>query len=75
VFMVKGDWNEDFLDELASFPNASHDDQVDAAAGAFGMLHDSGGGMLEWMRQQASGMEAQAPSSHWTVERMRLAGR
>lgn len=32
VFLVKGDWNEAFLDELCSFPMGSHDDQVDAFA-------------------------------------------
>lgn len=29
-FMVEGTWNQDFLDELESFPNSEHDDQVDA---------------------------------------------
>lgn len=31
-------WNRVFLDELAVFPNGQHDDQVDAAAGAFNTL-------------------------------------
>ena len=29
VSILKGNWNEKFLDEVVSFPNASHDDQVD----------------------------------------------
>lgn len=37
VFLVKGDWNEAFIDELCSFP-VGHDDQVDAASGAFAEL-------------------------------------
>lgn len=35
VFMVEGPWNNAFLEELGLFPGAPHDDQVDAAAGAF----------------------------------------
>ncbi len=38
VSLVKGEWNADFLDELAMFPNGRHDDQVDAASGAFSRL-------------------------------------
>jgi predicted phage terminase large subunit-like protein len=38
VHLVRGDWNAAFLDELNSFPEGSHDDQVDAAAGAFAKL-------------------------------------
>lgn len=38
VKLVKGDWNETFLAEMASFPTGSHDDQVDAAADAFNEL-------------------------------------
>ena len=34
VFLVAGGWNEAFIDELCDFP-AGHDDQVDAASGAF----------------------------------------
>ena len=35
VRLVRGAWNGPFVDELCMFPNATHDDQVDAAAGAF----------------------------------------
>jgi len=35
VFLVRGAWNEPFLDELTAFPQGDHDDQVDAASGAF----------------------------------------
>lgn len=38
VKLVKGIWNELFLDELASFPYGRHDDIVDAASGAFNQL-------------------------------------
>lgn len=38
VRLARGSWNLAFLDELESFPGGGHDDQVDAAAGAFRRL-------------------------------------
>ncbi len=38
VKLVRGAWNAAFLDELEAFPFGSHDDQVDAASGAFAMV-------------------------------------
>jgi predicted phage terminase large subunit-like protein len=38
VSLVRATWNARFIDELAGFPNASKDDQVDAFALAFNML-------------------------------------
>lgn len=38
VRLVAGPWNQAYIDELISFPNASHDDQVDASSGAFNHL-------------------------------------
>jgi len=38
VRLVKGNWNEAFLDECQWFPEGAHDDQVDATSGAFQML-------------------------------------
>ena len=38
VKLVEGDWNQAFVDELCAFPNAAHDDQVDAASAAFRAL-------------------------------------
>jgi predicted phage terminase large subunit-like protein len=42
VKLVRGDWIPDFLAELDMFPNGSHDDQVDAASGAFHALVSAG---------------------------------
>ena len=35
VLLLKGEWNDEFLTELEGFPDALHDDMVDAAADAF----------------------------------------
>lgn len=37
VYLLRGPWNEAFIDELCSFPQG-HDDQFDAGAGAFNYL-------------------------------------
>lgn len=34
IYIVKGDWNEKFLDQFSSFPEARHDDRVDSVSGA-----------------------------------------
>lgn len=38
VKVVRGIWNVSFRNELTSFPHGAHDDQVDAASGAFSKL-------------------------------------
>jgi len=38
VFVVEGDWNSDYIDELCLFPGGKFKDQVDASSGAFGRL-------------------------------------
>jgi predicted phage terminase large subunit-like protein len=38
LWVCRGSWNTAFLDELAAFPSGSHDDQVDALAGAYAHL-------------------------------------
>jgi predicted phage terminase large subunit-like protein len=38
VRLVRGTWCGAFLDEIEAFPQAAHDDQVDAVSGAFAML-------------------------------------
>lgn len=42
VLIVKGAWNEAYLDELCLFPGGSFKDQVDATSGAFGRLAKPG---------------------------------
>lgn len=43
VFLLEGEWNEAFIEELCAYPRG-HDDQVDAAAGAFAELVDDDDG-------------------------------
>ncbi len=38
IFVLRGNWIGEFLDELAAFPHGSHDDQVDALSAAYGYL-------------------------------------
>lgn len=38
VKLVRGPWVETFLDEICAFPAVEHDDQVDAASGAYNQL-------------------------------------
>jgi predicted phage terminase large subunit-like protein len=38
VFIVRGEWNADFMSELCGFPGGKHDDQVDAAAIGYNYL-------------------------------------
>lgn len=40
VFMLRGEWNRAFLDELSIFPMGAHDDQVDAFSGAYDALRE-----------------------------------
>lgn len=41
VHVVNAHWADAWLDEVCSFPNAAHDDQVDAASGAWIMLGEA----------------------------------
>jgi predicted phage terminase large subunit-like protein len=38
VLLVRGEWNQEYLDECAEFPSGAHDDQVDMTSGAYAML-------------------------------------
>lgn len=38
VWVVRGEWNRDFVEELRQFPRGKHDDIVDAASDAFSEL-------------------------------------
>jgi predicted phage terminase large subunit-like protein len=38
VHVVRGEWNQDFLNEICAFPTGEHDDQVDAVSGALSAI-------------------------------------
>lgn len=38
VKLVRGEWNQAFLDEVCAFPQGSHDDQVDTVSGGVQMV-------------------------------------
>lgn len=40
VRLLKGDWNQAYLEELEVFPVGTHDDQVDASSGAYNILRE-----------------------------------
>lgn len=44
VYLIRGPWNHDFLDEAAAFPVGTHDDQIDAISLAVELLQKRGGG-------------------------------
>ena len=46
VKILRGDWNEAFLDEITTFPAGAHDDQVDAATRAFNFLAEKRAPMI-----------------------------
>jgi PBSX family phage terminase large subunit len=60
VKVVSASWNADWLDELMAFPEAVHDDQVDATAGAFNKLA---------LRQPATKEKPTSVASRITVPR------
>ena len=52
-------WREAFIDELATFPNAKHDDQVDAMAQALEWIKtNKEPGMLGWARMELAKQQA-----------------
>jgi len=46
VYLVRGPWNQAYIDELTVFPYGKHDDQVDASSGAYNKLMLSGNRVL-----------------------------
>lgn len=41
VSVVRGEWNEEYFRVLEGFPDAAHDDDVDASSGAFNLLAEA----------------------------------
>ena len=49
IYLVRGQWNRDFISEHEAFPNGHFKDQVDAAAGAFIKLSGHGAALSSWV--------------------------
>ncbi len=65
AYPAKASWASDFVDTLATFPNAEHDDDVDAFDGALEYLARGGGnlGMLDWLRGEILDAERRRQSA------------
>lgn len=48
VAVLRAAWTEDFLSALEGFPEARHDDDADAASGAFNLFQQDGGGLIDF---------------------------
>jgi predicted phage terminase large subunit-like protein len=45
--IVRGHWNQKFIDELCAFPESDHDDQVDATSGGMILLSEPTGAIAD----------------------------
>jgi predicted phage terminase large subunit-like protein len=50
VLMLRGSWNDALIEEMRTFPNGTHDDQIDALSRAFEHLIGGNTGMLDYIR-------------------------
>lgn len=75
VWILKGDWNDDFLTELTSFPTGGHDDQVDAASSAFDRLVNNTFGIMGFYEAQLTGKGVDVGSlkSPYQIDQERIA--
>jgi len=65
IKLLRGTWNERFLDEVCNFPAAPHDDIVDALSEAFNGVAgvSSGEAIMQFYRAEAQAAAAEAPAS------------
>ena len=68
VFFVRGDWNEEFFDQLEGFPDAAHDDHADACSGAFNLLSESRAPLRVHPSNLKSGLKS-GLKGNWRVAR------
>lgn len=55
VKLLKGQWNEEFIAEFASFPGGDHDDQIDTAAAGYNKLIGKKAFSATWGRRPSTG--------------------
>lgn len=65
VRMVRGDWNRGVIEEMRNFPNAKHDDRVDAMADAFNELNGGNFGLLDFVAEEAQKQPKQETPQSW----------
>ena len=70
--LLEATWNEPFLEEMESFPEGLHDDQVDSASGAYRLARNLIGQSPTWGRskevtQLAQGLSAARRASEATM--------
>lgn len=53
VRVLRAAWNDVAFTALEAFPQAAHDDDVDACSGAFAMLNDGNTGLLDYYKAEA----------------------
>ncbi len=63
VKLVRGPWNEAWLDEVSIFPFGLHDDQVDACTDAFNSLAIAGRSAVQILNQEHGDMRGRASAS------------
>lgn len=63
VKLVRGTWNEQWLDEVSVFPFGKHDDCVDATADAFNELAVAGRSAVQVLKQDGQGSAGKASAS------------
>ena len=68
IFLVEGNWNDDFLSELENFSDDpkeyAHDDQVDTLSGAIKVLTGTGGGAVQVLKIENQSSSVSARGGH-----------
>ena len=60
VYLIEGDWNQDWVEELAAFPNGARDDRVDCFSQGINWLraHNYSYGLLAYSAQETAAIAA-----------------
>lgn len=77
VALVKGSWNSAYLEELRTFPNGAHDDQVDASSRAFAALIKTSRSWFDATPEELKNIHrafARLPVSQYPISRDRGGG-
>lgn len=67
VRALRGAWNDAAFTCLEAFPQALHDDEVDACSGAFSMLNDGNTGLLDYYKAEAESVKTAAAAASTSV--------